>query len=153
MPIKSLVGERFGRLVVKHFAGQDQWRKTHWCCECDCGATLRVRGEKLLMRKQVSCGCQRADPGVRREARLRVPAKKRAAIARKGARASKEVEHVPPFCMDAHRAAEILGCTTERIEILAKDQMMGFRWRRGALFVSAEQVSAMAAQQVLTLLI
>lgn len=144
---RSLVGRRFGRLKVKHFAGADKWRKTYWCCTCECGASLRVRGEKLLSGRQVSCGCARADKHVRREARLKVPSRKRKQIARMGASASRDAERVPPFSLDAHRAAEILGVSLERIELLARDKTLGSRYVRGALFVSAEQISAMAAEQ------
>ncbi len=147
MKRRSLVGRRFGRLKVKHFIGVDRWRQSYWCCACNCGASVRVRGAKLLSGRQVSCGCARADGEVRSVARMKVPAKQRAAIARQAAICGRGAERKPGYSMDAHRAAEILGVTVERIEILARDKTLGSRYRNGALFVSAEQISAMAGER------
>ena len=82
---KSLIGCRFGRLLVQFYAGADKHGKSLWCCLCDCGAVLRVPGHRLLgtgggkdaRHPQRSCGCERADPGVRMAARLRMPAARR----------------------------------------------------------------------------
>ena len=49
--------------------------------------------------------------------------------------------------MDAHRAAELLGVTLERIEVLVTDGLLGGTSRRGALWVSSQDVSAMIATQ------
>lgn len=58
---KSLVGERFGKLVVKEYSGVDKFRNSMWKCECDCGRTIVEKGSLLTngsitMGKVVSCG-------------------------------------------------------------------------------------------------
>jgi len=53
----------------------------------------------------------------------------------------------PAYAMDAHRAAELLGVSVERIEILAQDGMLGSTYRRGELWVSSRDVSDMIATQ------
>lgn len=146
--VRSLIGARFGRLLVKHFAGM-QAHKSYWCCECDCGNLCRVRGEMLLgtskNKSQRSCGCERADPAVRLAARLKVPAKRRAEICNAMRKAVKQPK--PAYSMDAHRAADLLGVSLERIEILAKDGLIGHRWKNGALWVSSGDVSNLIATQ------
>ena len=150
--VKSLIGQKFGLLRVKYYAGQDKNGKSLWCCLCECGTVLRVPGGKLIGtsakpgHSQKSCGCNRADPEVRRVAREKVPAKKRRAIARKGAAASAG-KHKICYSIDAHRAAELLGVSVERIEVLAQDGMVGSVWRRGALWVSSGDVADMVAVQ------
>lgn len=147
--VKSLVGCRFGRLLVRYFAGQDKNGKSLWCCVCVC----RVPGSRLLGNTgkkdrghgQKSCGCERADSGIRKAARLKVPPKRRAEICSKMRRAVKHRK--PAYSMDAHRAAELLGVSVERIEILAQDGLIGSTFRRGALWVSSGDVSAMIAAQ------
>ena len=34
---KSLVGQRFGKLVVEKYEGTDKFRNSLWFCKCDCG--------------------------------------------------------------------------------------------------------------------
>jgi hypothetical protein len=150
--VKSLIGCRFGRLLVRYYAGADKHGKSAWCCVCDCGTILRVPGERLLGNTgkdsghgQKSCGCERADSGIRRAARLKVPAKRRAEICDK---MRKAVRHrKPAYSMDAHRAAELLGVSVERIEVLVQDGMIGSTYRRGALWVSSGDVAAMISTQ------
>ena len=150
--VKSLIGARFGRLVVKYFAGQDRHGHSYWCCLCDCGVVCRVPGSRLLGtgtkdkgHPQRSCGCERADPGIRLAARLKMPAKQRREICRTMRSAVRHRK--PAYSMDAHRAAELLGVTLERIEILVQDGMLGATTRRGAFWVSSQDVSAMIAVQ------
>lgn len=151
--MKSLVGRRFGRLKVTAFAGFGQGcQRPYWCCLCDCGNTCRVEGRYLLGTKdpegrhrQVSCGCSRADPNIRRAARLKIPAKRRAQICTK---ARKAIKHrTPPYGMDVLRAADLLGVTEERVEILAKDGVLRHRYRKGTLWVSSADVATLIAQQ------
>ena len=150
--VKSLIGCRFGRLLVRYFAGQDKHGKSLWCCVCDCGAVLRVPGSRLLGttgkergHPQKSCGCERADPGVRRAARLKMPPKRRKEICSTMRAAVKNRKSA--YSLDAHRAAELLGVSVERVEILAQDGMLGSTIRRGALWVSSGDVAAMIATQ------
>lgn len=150
--VKSLVGCRFGRLLVRYYAGQDKNGKSLWCCLCDCGTVCRVPGSRLLGNTgndrdhgQKSCGCERADPGIRKAARMKVASKRRAEICKKMRESVKDRK--PAYSMDAHRAAELLGVSFQRIQILAQDGMLGSTFRRGALFVSSGDVSAMIATQ------
>ncbi len=147
--VKSLIGCRFGRLVVQFYAGMDKHGKTYWCCLCDCGQTCRVPGARLLgtgrKNNQKSCGCLRADPGIRRAARLKVPAKKRAEICDQMRSCIKT--RTPAYSMDAHRAAELLGVSVERIQIWVTDGLLGSTIKRGALWVSSGDVSALIGLQ------
>lgn len=149
--VKSLIGCRFGRLLVRFYAGQDKQGKAYWCCLCDCGVVCRVPGGRLLGtstndgKGQKSCGCEKADPAVRRAARMKMPAKKRRDICNTMRAAVKNRK--PSYSMDAHRAAELLGVTVERIEILAQDGLIGSTSRKGELWVSSHDVSAMVATQ------
>jgi len=73
--IKDLRGQRFGRLTVPKGA-KPVMRHGHayWPVICDCSLQLcpsPVRGTRLQNGNTVSCGCQRADPEVRSEARRR----------------------------------------------------------------------------------
>jgi hypothetical protein len=147
--VKSLAGCRFGALVVQFFAGQDKHGKALWCCTCDCGVTCRVSGSRLLGTRskdtQKSCGHLRADPGIRRAARLNVPAKTRAEICAKMRKAVRTRQ--PAYSMDAHRAAELLGVSMERITVLVADGILGSTLRKGALWVSSRDVSTLLAMQ------
>lgn len=53
---KSLIGERFGKLVVKEYAQTDKFRNTLWLCECDCGRETIEKGTLLTRGKVISCG-------------------------------------------------------------------------------------------------
>lgn len=68
--IKDIRGQRFGLLRVPDKA-EPEMRDGHayWPVICDCGTRKWVRGSKLREGRIVSCGCQRADPGVRRAIR------------------------------------------------------------------------------------
>jgi len=59
--IKDLLGKRFGRLYVLHFAGlrrrSDGRFLATWHCACDCGNLKTVTGKDLLSKKTLSCGC------------------------------------------------------------------------------------------------
>lgn len=58
--LKSLVGKRFGRLVVKSFYDFQEYprakRRSRWLCVCDCGNTSTPTG-KSLREGTKSCGC------------------------------------------------------------------------------------------------
>ena len=55
-PKKDLVGQRFGRLIVKEYVGNAEWK-----CVCDCGKTVIRRARALRIFKTPSCGCLRKD--------------------------------------------------------------------------------------------
>lgn len=52
----SLIGQRFGRLVVMADAGNIKGR-SRWICRCDCGTTHITRGRSLKNGDTSSCGC------------------------------------------------------------------------------------------------
>lgn len=56
---RDLTGCRFGRLLVKEFAGYIERRTPTWLCLCDCGTEKVLRSTSLLTTKQAtrSCGC------------------------------------------------------------------------------------------------
>jgi len=55
----TLIGKRFGRLVVTEYAGNDLQGKTIWLCKCDCGSEkeIIVREVNLKNNRVKSCGC------------------------------------------------------------------------------------------------
>ena len=56
-PVRQLVGERFGLLLVVEAAGFAKGRAL-WRCTCDCGTTDVVStGNQLQQGKKKSCGC------------------------------------------------------------------------------------------------
>lgn len=60
----SLVGERFGKLVVvelaevRRYAG---YSKTYWRCVCECGGTVDVQRSNLTTGHTTSCACMYRD--------------------------------------------------------------------------------------------
>ena len=56
----SLIGKRFGSLVVIAYAGDEYIGKdnnSRWICNCDCGNTTVVGSNKLKSGHTKSCGC------------------------------------------------------------------------------------------------
>lgn len=54
------VGDRFGRLVVIGFLGEEYESGTtqfYWLCSCDCGEATRKRDANLKSGNSRSCGC------------------------------------------------------------------------------------------------
>jgi len=52
----SIVGKRYGRLLVERFHSSDGRSRT-WLCRCDCGATHRAKTPALQSGDTKSCGC------------------------------------------------------------------------------------------------
>ena len=61
MKIVDILGQRFGRLLVKSIAGRTPRGKVRWLCECDCGQSVDVMGEALRRGYSNSCGCLRRE--------------------------------------------------------------------------------------------
>lgn len=61
-------GKRFGRLLVLGIYGyhklKDNKKKLIYECLCDCGSTAFIRSNDLVTRRQVSCGCYKAEQTV-----------------------------------------------------------------------------------------
>jgi hypothetical protein len=55
--IKDLTGEKFGRLLVLYYDGQDKNRRSVWMCKCTCGSYVRVPRNRLTSGNTTSCGC------------------------------------------------------------------------------------------------
>ena len=56
-PVTSIVGRRFGNLVVLGIISVADKRHLYWHCKCDCGNTTLVRSSSVRTGKTVSCGC------------------------------------------------------------------------------------------------
>jgi hypothetical protein len=54
--LKDLTGQRFGKLLVKSYAGYLSG-SAGWLCECDCGRTKVIRSAGLRAGRSRSCGC------------------------------------------------------------------------------------------------
>lgn len=69
----DLTGHRYGRLVVRAFAGKGRspggQSYSRWNCVCDCGSDLVVRTGPLRTRPNISCGCARTEKMVARNRR------------------------------------------------------------------------------------
>lgn len=53
----SIIGKRFGRLVVEKLDYVDSRHYTHWVCKCDCGNIVSIRRNQLTSGDTISCGC------------------------------------------------------------------------------------------------
>ena len=59
----DLTGQRIGSLTVIKDSGDRQGKCVMWLCECECGATLKIRASRLRgtdckdRKPQQSCGC------------------------------------------------------------------------------------------------
>lgn len=54
---KNLLGQKFGRLLVKERLGCDKHGSSIWLCVCDCGGESRTRTGALTSGDAKSCGC------------------------------------------------------------------------------------------------
>lgn len=63
-PKKTLVGKKFGRLLVESYAYSvvsdtgASWVHI-WNCKCDCGCLVSIRYNNLISGNTRSCGCLR----------------------------------------------------------------------------------------------
>lgn len=62
----DLTGERFGRLTVAEFAGNDKRGEARWRCVCDCGNESIVLGSHLRKERVQSCGCLKNEMAAQR---------------------------------------------------------------------------------------
>ena len=54
---QNLIGQKFERLAVVSFAGNDKFSHPRWLCRCDCGNERIVAGSSLKSGDSKSCGC------------------------------------------------------------------------------------------------
>lgn len=57
----SMVGRRFGRLVVEAYSHRSARRRDHWLCRCDCGGRATPSTYNLQDGWTRSCGCWRRE--------------------------------------------------------------------------------------------
>lgn len=55
--VKDLVGQRFGRLIVKEHIGSNKNHVSLWKCLCDCGNEVTRNRNSLIYGTTFSCGC------------------------------------------------------------------------------------------------
>ena len=53
----SMIGQKFGHLLVLEEAPRNSSGKIRWLCQCDCGNTRIVIGSLLRTGHVISCGC------------------------------------------------------------------------------------------------
>jgi hypothetical protein len=53
----DLVEQKFGRLEVLEYVGNDKWQHSLWKCLCSCGNEIIVNGRNLKSGATKSCGC------------------------------------------------------------------------------------------------
>ena len=63
-PIKNLIGNRYGKLVVQEMTNQkDNAGHIIWKCQCDCGKICQVASNRLTTYNTLSCGCLKTSAG------------------------------------------------------------------------------------------
>ena len=55
--INDLTNQKFGRLKVVEYYGNNRHGKALWLCQCDCGKAKVIVGSSLLNKYTLSCGC------------------------------------------------------------------------------------------------
>lgn len=53
----SIVGNRYGRLVVTKFISRNKFGNSRWECVCDCGKAHEALYQNLKLGRVRSCGC------------------------------------------------------------------------------------------------
>jgi len=59
----DLTGQKFGRLTVLRFHGQNRHNQATWLCRCSCGVEKVIQSQSLRNGSSKSCGCLRIDRG------------------------------------------------------------------------------------------
>lgn len=62
----NLIGNRYGRLLIKDYAGKNSQKKTQWLCICDCGVEKIISSADIKAEKIVSCGCHKNESASKR---------------------------------------------------------------------------------------
>lgn len=66
---KTMVGEKFGRLVVDSCAGRTKTRQLRWLCKCECGGETTTVTYKLKSGHTRSCGCLQKERAAKAQTR------------------------------------------------------------------------------------
>lgn len=57
---KDLTGRVFGKLtVIKLGSRKSKNRSLYWLCKCECGTIKEIRGDGLVSKNVISCGCSK----------------------------------------------------------------------------------------------
>jgi hypothetical protein len=62
----DLTGHKFGMLTVIQFDSKDNFGRTKWMCQCDCGNISTVQSGNLKTGISKSCGCKLKNPSLNR---------------------------------------------------------------------------------------
>lgn len=57
----DLRGQKYGRLTVIEFVGNDKHYNSLWKCQCDCGNIITINSNRLRTGNTKSCGCALTD--------------------------------------------------------------------------------------------
>lgn len=57
----TIIGRRYGRLVVEAFVKRTKHQHTVWRCRCDCGKVVEIERTTFVSGGQQSCGCFRRE--------------------------------------------------------------------------------------------
>ena len=57
MRCKNIIGEKYGRLTVIKYIGNNKYNRSIWECKCDCGKTCNADKNVLQQGHKQSCGC------------------------------------------------------------------------------------------------
>jgi hypothetical protein len=60
----SLIGNRYGSLIVVARAENNKKGNTMWLCKCNCGNEKIALGYDLTHGRTTSCGCQKGNPDI-----------------------------------------------------------------------------------------
>lgn len=59
---KDLTGRAFGKLTVIELGSRKSKNGSlYWLCKCECGAIKEIRGDGIVSKKVISCGCSKID--------------------------------------------------------------------------------------------
>lgn len=60
----QLIGQKFGKLTVLEFLGNNSYGKHIYKCRCECGNTVIVNGNNLKSKNTQSCGCIKKEKSI-----------------------------------------------------------------------------------------
>ena len=63
MVFLDLIGQKFGKLLVISYVGQNKRGKSIWLCKCDCGEEKQTLSYRLRNGSTISCGCSHTKHG------------------------------------------------------------------------------------------
>ena len=64
----DITGQKYNRLTVLGFAGQQNCGHFLWFCRCDCGSIIKPQGSSLKSGNTKSCGCHKIEGLIKRTA-------------------------------------------------------------------------------------